>query len=43
MPLWGDIFLWPEGDSPERRAHVERKIGELVEHLRTIQEPAEER
>lgn len=43
MPLWGDIFLWPEGDSPERRQHVARKIGELVEHLRTIQEPAEKR
>lgn len=43
MPIWGDIFLWPEEDSPERRAHVERKIGELVEHLRAIQEPAAQR
>jgi len=40
MPIWGDIFLWPEGDTEERREHVERKIGELVEHLRSIQEPA---
>lgn len=40
MPIWGDIFLWPEGESEERRQHVERKLGELVEHLRTIQEPA---
>jgi len=37
MPLWGDVFLWPEGDSPERRQLVKRKIGELVEHLRSIQ------
>jgi len=42
MPVWGDAFLWPEEDTPERRAHVERKIGELVEYLRTIQEPASE-
>lgn len=42
MPVWGDAFLWPEEDTPERRAHVERKIGELVEYLRTIQEPAGE-
>ena len=39
MPLWGDIFLWPEEDSPERREHVKRKIGELVEYLRSIQQP----
>jgi len=43
MPIWGDVFLWPEEDSPERRLHVVRKIGELVEHLREIQEPAEKR
>lgn len=43
MPIWGDIFLWPEEDSPERREHVTRKIGELVAHLKTIQEPAAER
>lgn len=42
MPIWGDIFLWPEGDSEERREHVERKIGELVEYLRTIQLPKAE-
>lgn len=40
MPVWGDVFLWPEGESPERREHVTRKIGELVEFLRSIQEPA---
>jgi mono/diheme cytochrome c family protein len=40
MPIWGDVFLWPEEDSAERRAHVERKIGELVEHLREMQQPA---
>jgi mono/diheme cytochrome c family protein len=37
MPVWGDVLLWPEGDSPERREHVKTKIGELVEHLRTLQ------
>jgi mono/diheme cytochrome c family protein len=41
MPLWGDIFLWPEGDTPERRAHVERKIGELVAFVRSLQKAAE--
>jgi hypothetical protein len=39
MPVWGDVFIWPEKDSPERRAVVERKIGELVEYLRSIQQP----
>lgn len=37
MPLWGDVFLWPEGDSPERRADVRRRIGELVAFLETLQ------
>jgi len=37
MPLWGDVFLWPETDSPERRQLVKRKIGELVAHLESIQ------
>jgi len=37
MPLWGDVFLWPEGDSAERRELVKRKIGELVAHLESIQ------
>jgi mono/diheme cytochrome c family protein len=40
MPVWGDVFLWPEGDTPAKRAQVERKIGELVEHLKTLQRPA---
>ena len=43
MPVWGDLFLWPENDSPERREHVKRKIGELVAYLRSIQEPAAKR
>lgn len=41
MPVWGDLFLWPEGDSPERRAQVERKIGELLAYIRQLQAPAE--
>ena len=39
MPVWGDTFVWPEEDSPERREQVRRKIGELVEYLKTLQEP----
>ena len=39
MPIWGDVFVWPEEDSPERREQVRRKIGELVEYLKTLQEP----
>jgi len=39
MPVWGDAFVWPEEESPERRAQVLRKIGELVEFLRSIQDP----
>ncbi len=39
MPIWGDVFIWPEEDSPERREQVRRKIGELVEYLKTLQEP----
>jgi hypothetical protein len=41
MPVWGDVFIWPEKDTPERREIVKRKIGELVEYIRSIQEPAE--
>jgi mono/diheme cytochrome c family protein len=37
MPIWGDVLLWPEGDSPARREHVQTKIGELLEHLKTLQ------
>ena len=40
MPVWGELFLWPESDTPERRAQVERKIGELVAYIRQAQEPA---
>ncbi len=43
MPVWGDLFLWPEDDSPERRSHVERKIGDLVAYLLSVQEPATKR
>ena len=43
MPVWGDLFLWPEDDSPERREHVKRKIGQLVAYLRSIQDPAAKR
>ncbi len=39
MPIWGDVFVWPEAESPERRAQVKTKIGELVEYVRTIQAP----
>lgn len=39
MPVWGDAFVWPEDDSPERRAQVKQRIGELVAFLATIQEP----
>jgi mono/diheme cytochrome c family protein len=39
MPVWGDAFLWPEQESPERRESVRRKIGELVEYLRSVQDP----
>jgi len=41
MPIWGDVFLWPERESPERRAYVDQKIGELVEYLRTLQTSGE--
>lgn len=37
MPIWGDALLWPEEESPERRAHVERKLGELVAFVETLQ------
>ncbi len=40
MPVWGDVFLWPEKGTPARQEYVRRKIGELVEYLRTIQAPA---
>ncbi|MEO8195098.1 MAG: c-type cytochrome [Thermoanaerobaculia bacterium] len=43
MPVWGDLFVWPEGDSPERRAQVERKIGELLAYIRQSQAPAEKK
>lgn len=40
MPIWGDALLWPEEESPERRAHVERKLGELVAFVETLQKIA---
>jgi mono/diheme cytochrome c family protein len=39
MPVWGDALVWPEEDTPTRRAQVRRKIGDLVEYLRTLQAP----
>lgn len=38
MPVWGDAFLWPD-TSPERQAEAKRKVGELVEYVRSIQDP----
>lgn len=38
MPVWGDAFLWPE-DNAERQAEVRQKIGDLVEYVRTLQDP----
>jgi mono/diheme cytochrome c family protein len=37
MPVWGDVLAWTEQDSAERQALVKRKIGELVEYIRTLQ------
>ena len=37
MPVWGEAFLWPE-NTPDKKEEVQRKIGELVEFLKTIQE-----
>lgn len=37
MPVWGDTFVWPEEDSPERRAEVQRKIDGLVTLLESMQ------
>ena len=39
MPVWGDAFVWPEEESPERREQVRKKIGDLVEFLRSVQDP----
>ena len=41
MPVWGDVFLWPDGDTPERREVVKRKLGELISYLKSIQRPSE--
>ncbi|HKB94715.1 MAG TPA: cytochrome c [Gaiellaceae bacterium] len=41
MPVWGDIFVWPEHESAERRAEVEQRIGELVAYVRTLQAPVQ--
>lgn len=38
MPIWGEAFLWPDS-TPERQAEAKRKIGELVEYLRSLQDP----
>lgn len=39
MPVWGDALVWPEEDTPVRREQVRRKIGDLVEFVRTLQVP----
>ena len=39
MPVWGDALVWPEEDTPARREQVRRRIGELVEYLRSLQVP----
>ena len=39
MPVWGDALVWPQEDTLERREQVRRKIGDLVEYLRTLQAP----
>ena len=38
MPVWGEAFLWPD-TTPERQAEAKRKVGELVEYVRTLQNP----
>jgi len=38
MPVWGDVLVWTEEEGPERQAQVQRKIRELVEFIRTLQE-----
>lgn len=37
MPVWGDALVWPEEDTPERRAEVQRKIDELVKLIESMQ------
>ena len=39
MPVWGDALVWPEEHTPARREQVRRRIGDLVEFVRTLQEP----
>ncbi|KAB2957992.1 MAG: cytochrome c [Thermoanaerobaculia bacterium] len=41
MPVWGDVLVWTEQDSAERQLQIQRKIGELVEFIRSIQVGAE--
>jgi len=31
------VLVWTEQDSAERQAQIQRKIGELVEFIRSIQ------
>jgi mono/diheme cytochrome c family protein len=37
MPVWGDALIWPEEDTPERRAEVKRRIDELVALIERMQ------
>jgi len=38
MPIWGDAFSWPSDDPSKTEPQVKRKIGDLVEFVRTLQE-----
>jgi mono/diheme cytochrome c family protein len=37
MPVWGDALIWPEEDTPGRRAEVKRRIDELVAFVEGMQ------
>lgn len=41
MPVWGNDFIWPEEDTPARRAQVEQRIGDLVAFIQSLQAPAD--
>jgi mono/diheme cytochrome c family protein len=43
MPVWGDVLVWTQTDDATRQAEVKRKVGELVEYLRTIQAPGDKK
>ncbi|MFW5955510.1 MAG: c-type cytochrome [Rhodothermales bacterium] len=41
MPVWGHVWMEEDG-TPVRQEFVDARINELVEYLRTIQEPVED-